>query len=70
MNWLVVVDLILLVVVFLLSTYTLSMKHRIDHIEAWLEDHFNGDIDFDDVAKEFGFIFEDEEEDNDESEKS
>jgi len=69
MNWLVVVDLILLSVVFLLSTYTLSMKHRIDHIESWLEDHFDGDIDLDSVAKEFGFIFDDEE-DDDESEKS
>jgi hypothetical protein len=45
------------------------MKHRIDHIESWLEDHFDGDIDFDSVAKEFGFIFDDEE-DDDESEKS
>jgi hypothetical protein len=69
MNWLLVVDLILLVVVFLLATYTFSMKNRIDYIEAWLEDHFDGDIDLDSVAKEFGFIF-DEEEDDDESEKS
>jgi hypothetical protein len=69
MNWLAVVDLILLVVVFLLASYTFSMKNRIDYIEAWLEDHFNESIDLEGVAKEFGFLLKDEE-DDDESEKS
>lgn len=72
MNWFTVVDLILLVIVFLLSTYIFSLKHRIDYVEAWLEDHFDGALDLEGVVKEFGFLFEDDEdeENEDESEKS
>jgi hypothetical protein len=66
MNWLAVFDLILLMVVFLLATYTFSMKNRIDHIEAWLEDHFDESIDLDSVAKEFGFLLDDEEDEDEE----
>jgi hypothetical protein len=66
MNWLLVIDLILLVVVLLLSTYTFSMKDRIDHIEAWLEDHFDGSIDLESVAKEFGFLLNDDEDEDEE----
>lgn len=69
MNWFTVVDLILLLVVFLLSTYVFSLKHRIDYVEAWLEDHFDGVIDLKGITKEFGFLLDDEE-DEDESEKS
>jgi hypothetical protein len=66
MNWLAILDILLLIIVFLLATYSFSLKHRIDYIETWLEDHFDGVIDLKGVAKQFGFLVDDEE-DEDES---
>lgn len=66
MNWLAVLDVLLLIIVLLLSTYVFSLKQRIDYIETWLEDHFDEVIDLEGIAKEFGFLVYDEE-DEDES---